>query len=114
MHDFVGMPNKITCVDRTGDVEWPSPIRVGVPRWDAVHSHLPQSYGEAKTWKGALGYTFQYGWLATTRDVPRRHRSPAVLLLGTWVFEGAGSAENGGLVSKLCFECETENVSTFW
>ena len=36
-------------VDRTGDVEWPSPIRVGVPRWDAVRSHLPQSYREAKT-----------------------------------------------------------------
>ena len=40
MCDFVGMPNKITCVDRTENVEWPSPIRVGVPRWDAVHSHL--------------------------------------------------------------------------
>ena len=41
MCDFVGMPNKCTPVDRTGDVEWPSPSRVGVPRWD---SHLPQSF----------------------------------------------------------------------
>ena len=52
--------------------------------------------------------------LATTRDVPRRHWSPPVLLLGRGLFEGAGCAENSGLVQKLCFECETENVPTFW
>ena len=49
MCDFVGMPNKFARADRTGDVEWPRPSRVGVPRWDADHSHLPKSYREAKT-----------------------------------------------------------------
>ena len=42
MSDYVGMPNKFTR-------EWPSPSRNGVPRWDADHSHLQQSYAEAKT-----------------------------------------------------------------
>ena len=51
---------------------------------------------------------------ATTRGVPRRHRSPVVFVLHKGVFEGAGSVGNGGLVQKLCFECETENVPTFW
>ena len=49
MCDFVGMPKKFTCVDRTGHAEWLSPSNVGVPRWDADHSHLPQSCREAKT-----------------------------------------------------------------
>ena len=30
-------------------MEWPGPSHVGVPRWDADHSHLPQSHREAKT-----------------------------------------------------------------
>ena len=57
MCDFVGMPNKFTRVDKHGDVEWPSPSRVGVPRWDADHSHLPQSY-RAKTCFSWLVFIF--------------------------------------------------------
>ena len=53
--------------------------------------------------------TFHTGMCGPTSPVTR-----CVFSLGRGFFEGDGSVGNGGLVEKLFFEYETEDVPTFW